>query len=107
MRSYFLLGLSLLGLGWIALGCAAEEKPPSASPDLPRSFALSQPYRAWQGVAIDDSFVYVFTDRNEAFELENIISVYSHQGVWVEDHRNAYVGTDDQGRFMRLGHDGE
>jgi hypothetical protein len=61
------------------------------------------PYRAWQGVAADDDYVYVFTDRNATFGLENIISVYDHDGVFVSEVRNAYTGTDGGGHFMSFG----
>jgi hypothetical protein len=67
------------------------------------NFKIADSYRAWQGLAIDDKYIYVFTDRNEKFELENIISLFTHNGSKVREHRNIYTGTDSQGRFMSFG----
>ena len=67
------------------------------------SFELQDEYRAWQGIAIDSKCIYVLTDRNEHFDLENIISVYTHSGERVRERRNAYAGKDSKGRFMSFG----
>lgn len=64
---------------------------------------LSKPYRGWQGVAVDSDLIYVFTDRDESFSLENIISVYSIDGKIKREIRNAYIETDPQGKFMSFG----
>lgn len=66
-------------------------------------FDMKDKYRAWQGVATDGNYIYVVTDRNENFELENIISVYTMDGIFVSEKRNAYTGTDSSGRFMSYG----
>jgi|GEM_PF-6545190 len=66
-------------------------------------FEMENKYRAWQGVATDGNYIYVVTDRNEDFELENIISVYTMDGVFVSEKRHAYTGTDSAGRFMSFG----
>ncbi|WP_127488485.1 C1q-like domain-containing protein [Paenibacillus ehimensis] len=66
-------------------------------------FDMKDKFRAWQGVSTDGNFIYVVTDRNENFELENIISVYTMDGIFVSEKRNAYIGTDSSGRFMSFG----
>lgn len=67
------------------------------------SFLLQDKYRAWQGVTVDTQYIYVLTDRNESFGLENIISAYSHAGEKLREWRNAYSGVDSGGRFMSFG----
>lgn len=67
------------------------------------SFPAHKKYRAWQGVATDGTFIYVFTDRDENFALKNIISVYDMQGHFVSEKLNAYTATDPQGKFMSFG----
>lgn len=64
---------------------------------------LKNDFRGWQGVAVHNNLIYVFTDRNENFDLENIISVYTLDGKFVSEIRNAYTGLDPQGRFMSFG----
>ncbi|MFT8348765.1 hypothetical protein [Clostridium saccharoperbutylacetonicum] len=80
--------------------------------DLNRLFNLSPSvmkiplvgdYRGWQGVTVANDLIYVFTDRNESFGLENIISVYSLDGKLISEKRNAYTGLDPQGKFMSFG----
>lgn len=72
---------------------------------LPSSgeFKLSSNFIGWQGVTVANNMIYVFSDRNENFGLENIISVYNLKGELVTQKRNAYTGTDPQGRFMSFG----
>lgn len=67
------------------------------------SFQAHKPYRAWQGVSTDGEFIYVVTDRDEDFNLQNIISVYDMKGNFVREKTNAYTGTDPQGKFMSFG----
>lgn len=64
---------------------------------------LSSNYRGWQGVTVFNNLIYVVTDRNENFDLENIISVYTLDGKLVMEKRNAYTGLDPQGKFMSFG----
>lgn len=64
---------------------------------------LANDYRGWQGVTVANDLIYVFTDRNESFGLENIISVYSLDGKLISEKRNAYTGLDPQGKFMSFG----
>lgn len=64
---------------------------------------LATKYRGWQGVTVCNNLIYVVTDRNEDFGLENIISVYSLDGKLVSEKRNAYTGLDPQGKFMSFG----
>lgn len=64
---------------------------------------LATKYRGWQGVTVYNNLIYVVTDRNEDFGLENIISVYSLDGKLVSEKRNAYTGLDPQGKFMSFG----
>jgi len=64
---------------------------------------LATKYRGWQGVAVCNNLIYVVTDRNEDFGLENIISVYSLDGNLISEKRNAYTGLDPQGKFMSFG----
>ncbi len=54
-------------------------------------------------MAVDGQYIYVFTDRNEKFELENIISLYTHEGSKVREYRDIYTGTDSRGKFMSFG----
>jgi len=60
-------------------------------------------FRAWQGVCTDGKYLYVTTDRNEKFELENIISVYTIDGKFVSEKRKAYTKPDSKGKFMSFG----
>lgn len=60
-------------------------------------------YRFWQGVASDGKYLYMTSDRNENFDLENIISIYTLDGKLVSEKRNAYTDTDNSGRFMSFG----
>ena len=60
-------------------------------------------YRGWQGVTVFNNLIYVVTDRNENFGLENIVSVYTLDGKLVMEKRNAYTGLDPQGKFMSFG----
>lgn len=64
---------------------------------------LASDYRGWQGVAVYNDLIYVTTDRNENFDLENVISVYSLDGKLISEKRNAYTGLDPQGKFMSFG----
>uniref|UniRef100_UPI00187D5E83 hypothetical protein n=1 Tax=Metasolibacillus meyeri TaxID=1071052 RepID=UPI00187D5E83 len=64
---------------------------------------LVAPYRGWQGVTVHNDLIYVFTDRDENFGLENIISVYTLDGKLVTEKRNAYTGKDPMGLFMSFG----
>lgn len=60
-------------------------------------------FRAWQGVAVNEDKIYVFSDRNDNFNLENIISTYSLDGKLISEKRNAYTETDPNGKFMSFG----
>ena len=64
---------------------------------------LDKKYSGWQGVTSYDGLLYVFSDRNEDFQLENIISVYTLDGKFVSEKRNAYTGLDTDGKFMSFG----
>lgn len=86
--------LSLLALLLAFTGMAQAQE---------RTFPASAPYRAWQGVATDGSRIYLSTDRNERFELENILSVHDLEGRMVRELRNAYTGKDSGGRFLSFG----
>ena len=105
---------------FLIIGCSSENKDGQpdvvsrrscptefASQDPPitslQSFSISKKYRAWQGVTIDDQYIYVITDRDEYFGLKNIISIYSHKGIPVTELRAAYRGTDENGYFMSFG----
>ena len=68
-----------------------------------KTFTLSKKYRAWQGVAIDGKNIYVFTDRNETFGLENIISVFTHEGIEVRTYKKLYDKERKQTVFMSFG----
>ncbi len=73
---------ALLTLGLLVLaGCSTGPRR-SQDPSLLhlRSFVLDVPHRAWQGIAVDDQFLYLLSDRNENFALENLITVLSHDG---------------------------
>lgn len=86
-------------------GTTVEEKINSQL-DLSSSvlkIPLKNDYRGWQGVAVHNNLIYIFTDRNENFELENIISVYTLDGRFVSEKRNAYTALDPQGKFMSFG----
>ena len=72
-----LLILGLLILSGCSVGPRRSQGP--TTPQL-KSFALKVPHRAWQGVAVDDQFLYLLSDRNESFVLENLITVLSHDG---------------------------
>jgi len=67
------------------------------------SITLDSDYRGWQGVAVENDRMYVLTDRNESFELENIISVYSLSGQKISELRAAYIGKDRNNKFMSFG----
>lgn len=73
-----------------------------SSSDL-KYFQAHNNYRAWQGVATDGTYIYVATDRDENFGLQDIISVYDMNGNFVKEKLNAYTGTDPQGKFMSFG----
>lgn len=53
-------------------------------------FVLGTANRAWQGVAFDGTHLYVVSDRNAAFGLENIISKYLPDGTLVQTKTAAY-----------------
>lgn len=85
-------------------GCGEKTSQQTISDQVVlRDFKIADSNRAWQGLAIDEQYIYVFTDRNEKFALENIISVYTHQGSKVREYRNIYAGGDSQGKFMSFG----
>jgi hypothetical protein len=67
------------------------------------SVFMDAAYRGWQGIAVENDQMYVFTDRNENFELENIISVYSLSGQKISELRAAYEGKDRSDKFMSFG----
>jgi hypothetical protein len=86
------------------IACSNSSRAPvEANSDSIESFRVQGEFRAWQGVAIDPDYIYVLTDRNEAFELENIISIYTHRGKRVGQHKGAYTVRDSRGRFMSFG----
>ncbi|MFD0716767.1 hypothetical protein [Paenibacillus sp. GCM10027626] len=60
-------------------------------------------YRMWQGVASDGNNIYVFSDRDEKFELNNIISVYSLDGKFIKEKTEAYTQKSRTGKFMSFG----
>lgn len=67
------------------------------------SFPLSEKYRGWQGIATDGTDIYVVTDRDKNFNLEDIISVYDRKGNFIKEKHNAYTKTDTNGKFMSFG----
>jgi hypothetical protein len=67
------------------------------------SFPLKNKYRGWQGVDTDGKYIYVATDRNSNFNLEDIISVYTMNGTFIKEKRKAYTGTDSSGKFLSFG----
>lgn len=97
-KCHLLIKLAALFAICVAMGYGNSELRAWESP-----IPMQQEYRAWQGVAVNDVAIYVFTDRNENFELENIISEYSHDGEFRREIRNAYTGIDSQGYFMSFG----
>lgn len=62
----------------------------TAFTDVSKLFTLTSPYRAWQGVASDGKFLYVISDRNKNFNLENIISKYDLRGNLIQEKKSAY-----------------
>ncbi len=71
-------------------------------------------YRVSQGVAVYDGNIYVTTDVSDVdknFNLdvaqtvysEDIISVYTLDGEFLKEKRNAFTEVDSQGRFMSFG----
>ncbi|MDM5231494.1 hypothetical protein [Lysinibacillus pakistanensis] len=90
----------------------AQDVGAASSVDFDKLFSLSpsvlkiplaSKYRGWQGVTVYNDLIYVVTDRNDNFALENIISVYTLDGKLVSEKRNAYTGLDPQGKFMSFG----
>jgi len=69
------------------------------------TFAMPAAYRAWQGVVFDgaNERLYVLTDRNASFGLENIITVLDLNGDVITTHANAHSVTDAQAKFMSFG----
>lgn len=67
------------------------------------SFDLSEQFRGWQGIATNGSYIYVVTDRDKNFKLEDIISVYDMKGNLIKEKHNAYTKTDEKGKFMSFG----
>lgn len=66
---------------------------------------LKVEYSGWQGVATDGKFIYVSSDRDENFALQNKISVYTMDGKYVKEKKDAYTRTDESERkfFMSFG----
>lgn len=81
----------------IAMNAISEHSPSGVY------FPAHVKHRAWQGVAVDDKNIYVTTDRDENFGLEDIISVYTLDGRFIKEKRNAYTGKDSEGKFMSFG----
>ena len=68
-----------------------------------KEFSAHKQYRAWQGISIDEKFIYLVTDRNEHFQLENIISIYTYDGNLVKEYNDIYSAGDSNGKFMSFG----
>ncbi|MFD2614511.1 hypothetical protein [Paenibacillus gansuensis] len=64
---------------------------------------VKEKFGAWQGVATDGKNIYVTSDRNEDFKLQNSITVYNKDGNYVKKIYDAYQGKDAHGRFMSFG----
>lgn len=66
-------------------------------------FSVNTLHRASQGVATDDRYMYLTTSLNEKGQRENIISVYTLDGKFLKEKRNASSELDRDGRFMDFG----
>jgi len=64
-----------------------------------------EPFRAWQGVCTDGTYIYLVTDNPETGiqDHENIISVYDLEGNFIYEKRNAYSRVDSDGKQMSFG----
>lgn len=92
---------------WIALGIAlvvvAFELINQPLKYQEIKIKLSEKYLAWQGVATNGKYIYVATDRDKNFNLEDIISVYDMKGTLIKEKHNAYTMKDSNGKFMSFG----
>lgn len=64
---------------------------------------INTPHRASQGVALNDSHLFVTTSLNEEGRPENIISIYSLEGKLLKEKRNASFQLDPYGKIMDFG----
>lgn len=98
-RKTILLGFIALVLVAYAIYFIKEINTPSSI----ITFNGHEKFRTWQGVASDGEYIYVTTDRNASFELQNFVSVYSMDGEFIKEKIDAYTGKDSKGRFMSFG----
>lgn len=64
---------------------------------------VNSPHRASQGIATDGQQLFLTSSVNEKGKPENIISVYSMDGKFIKEKRNASQATDPDGRKMEFG----
>lgn len=98
----FILVFLLLVAPITTYGTMTLFKPDKIAPSI-LYFDGHKDYRMWQGVASDGKYIYVFSDRDENFELENIISVYTLDGKFVKEKTEAYTQKSTTDKFMSFG----
>ncbi len=62
----------------------------TAFSNIRQIFTIPTANRAWQGIASDGTYLYVVSDRNSSFGLENIISKYAMDGTYITEKTSAY-----------------
>jgi len=65
--------------------------------------SMIKPFRAWQGVCTDGTYIYVTSDRDTNFSLSNTITKLDMYGNFISEKTAAYTGLDTGGRFMSFG----
>jgi len=87
----------------LLVGCEKETSSQKTKSNSFENFKIPENFRGWQGVAVDEKHIYIFTDRNIEFELENVISLYTHEGTKVGEYKDLYKEKDSQGKSMSFG----
>jgi len=89
----------------LVVGCSEQSNNSSITTPNKKivTVELNKDYSGWQGVAADNENIYISSDRDENFELNNSISVYSLDGELKNIVTDAYKGSDSKGRFMSFG----
>ena len=103
IKTGILLNILLIAISLFLAACAKDSGSTKTQPEFFKNYKISVDYRGWQGIAADENYVYLFTDRNEKFELENIISLYTHDGRKVREFKDIYKEKDSRGNFMSFG----
>lgn len=66
-------------------------------------FKATAENRAWQGIGVTTDFIYVCSDRDASFTLNNSIQKYDHKGQLIAELTSAYTLTSPTGKFMSFG----